>query len=324
MIEEQEQSCNSDITVICASTAPYRIPSPPPALRIPPPACAKPTKKKDDNFCRVPLPPQGARVPGDRIVWQPMEFIKTDIIEEKTDIHGPDLTESLLSSAHVPSCSEISPDPEPNKNLAIIVLEDSLTQQLLALPDSTSVVEIEFQKNQLSSTLELEEEAEITSMAQLPQIHLEGDSINLNDLAEMLEIKPYKVLRDLIIRKISLESADWIPVDTANEIASRYGLEFVAGYSGSLFKFPDRNRFHVKSGMIVYPGNWVIDSSLGLGRILKLNSGTQSIDEHLVWFAELKKKSKIVGNHSLRPTTLEKINDSMVPEHIRKIAPAVK
>lgn len=56
-----------------------------------------------------------------------------------------------------------------------------------------------------------------------------GDSIQLDALAEILGIKPYHVLRDLIGLEVFAKPTDLISVGTANDIAMAYGFEILFG-----------------------------------------------------------------------------------------------
>ena len=52
-----------------ASEPPFLVPCPPPALRLPPHVFRTPPAVQRSGSKSIPLPPIGARIPGDRIVW---------------------------------------------------------------------------------------------------------------------------------------------------------------------------------------------------------------------------------------------------------------
>ncbi len=59
------------------------------------------------------------------------------------------------------------------------------------------------------------------------EIRFEGDAIRITELAELLRIKSYTILRDLIGLEIFAKGSDSITMDTANKISWRYGIVIV-------------------------------------------------------------------------------------------------
>jgi len=170
----------------------------------------------------------------------------------------------------------------------------------------------------------------------LPQIEirLDGESIRITEFAELLGVRSYEILRDLIGLEIFAKSSDSITLDTANKISGRYGIVIVCEKSFAFVENPadmektakpnsPNSTFVIKPGLEVTDGDWIRDSVLGLGRILKLHTHSKEPDRHRVWFIGQTEEGTIIEAHSLRAGTLGVIDKSMIPSDIRNAAPEI-
>lgn len=338
-----------------AGDVPFRIPCPPPALRTPPPVYRVPPEAKGASSRSIPPPPLGARVPGDRIVWRPLVFSVTPSVKATLSGMENELAEIIpdFDSGHTsPDVGRGEKDAKSNRNWESYEVEEGISEEFLEALSSDSrseeeIVEPEYEEQpedlgarheDSDEAIGVDDEALEESMGAstpLQQIPLASDSIQIDALSEILGIKTYEVLRDLIGLEVFAKPTDLITADTANKIAVAYGFEILPGNAskpkqvakekdaaGSVSR--DQNTFKIKSGMVVSAGDWIRDSVHGLGRILNLHTSPGMMDRHRVWFIGNTNKGMIINNHPLRPDTLGVVDQSMVSADIRNAAPEIE
>lgn len=335
MIERQDPIFSSGIPMSLASKFPFQVPCPPSAIQLPPPVNRRPPETKGGNMGQIPSPPTGARVPGDRIAWDPLEFPKARIEEAPTT--APEVV-----------LAETTPDYDPHELplVGTAIENDAEADQVSESSDSEEgVAGILIESTEADSNTEQFREAEANHLGglgtneemeatiSLNQIPLAGDSIQIDALADLLGIKSYQVLKDLIGLEIFAKETDLIFADTANEIASTYGFEIIPGRASrgqdnsgegsdpAASGLRDRITFQTNSGLVVSAGDWIRDSTHGLGRIIKLYSKSEDLDLHRVWFAEQAGEGMIIEGHPLKTGTLGVIDESMVSKDVREAAP---
>ena len=289
------------------SVLPFQVPCPPPALRLPPPVFRMPPVVQTKDSKPIPLPPRGARIPGDRIVW------KLRVSPE--------------------AIVEAAPAPAPESELAASTILE-FESSPLAL-DEGEIGQIPESSRAWESSFPLSENDDCPGEIEpRREIRLRGNSIEINALADIIGIKGYEMLRDLIDLGIFAKATDSITADTANEIAKAYGFEVVAGERSGPSKTEPKDKTQISgaytrrdatsglgSNFNIRVGTWIRDSRLGLGRILALNTGPH--DRHRVWFVGKSSEGRVVENHFLLPGLLGVIDKSMIPKDILDAAPEI-
>ena len=282
---------------------PFPVPCPPPALRVPPPVFRMPPAVQRKDSKPVPLPPKGARTPGDRSVWKPRISPK-----------------AIVETAHSPALERELAEIVPEFESAYLSLDNEGGE---SIPDS------DHEKGQSSGVNE-----DVTAVFEpRRKIYLRDNSIQICALADLLGIKAYEVLRHLITLGIFAKSTDSIDADTVQAISSVYGCEIVCDGStlgeesidekASGPDFHKRTTFELKPNLNVTAGDWIRDSVLGLGRILTLHTHRDEHDRHRVWFIGQSEEGTIIEQHPLLPSTLGVIDKSMVPKDIFDVAPEI-
>jgi hypothetical protein len=266
-----------------------------------------------------------------------------------------ELAEIILdfdSDQRLPDVGRGEKDAESIRNWESCEVEEGISEEFLEALTSDSRTEEEIVESEYEEQTEdlgarhedsdeaigVDDEALEESMGAstpLQQIPLAGDSIQIDALSEILGIKTYKVLRDLIGLEVFAKPTDLIAAETANKIAAAYGFEILPGNSSKPKQIAkdkdsagsvswDQNTFKIKSGMVVSAGDWIRDSVHGLGRILKLHSSPGLPDRHCVWFIGNSEEGTIIHNHPLRPDTLGVVDKSRVSADIRNAAPEIE
>jgi hypothetical protein len=231
---DPDSAFRGNIPTSMTSGIPYHVPCPPSAPRLPPPVYRETPNTKSGKKCQIPSPPRGARVPGDRIAWSPLEFPKA--IEKEEYFSEPEIV--LVEITHDSDLLELPLD-------RTVVERDANVDQVTELPDSEEDVTggVMESPEDDSNTEEIGETGEAegthldglvanrgTDSASSPkQIPLAGDSIQIDALADLIGIKSYQVLKELIKMEIFAKATDLIHADTASEIASAYGFEVIPG-----------------------------------------------------------------------------------------------
>jgi hypothetical protein len=169
------------------------------------------------------------------------------------------------------------------------------------------------------------------------ELPISGDAIRIKELADLLGIRGYEVLRDLIQLKHFPKTTDTVNTEIAVKVGLKHGVDFVlidSEAEGKVRKngvspppcasdnYDDRV-FQIDIGRHVRAGDWIRDSQLGLGRILKLNTDPLEPDSHQVWFVGNTKEGAVVERHAIYSSTLGIIDHSMIPDNICSAAPAI-
>jgi len=169
------------------------------------------------------------------------------------------------------------------------------------------------------------------------ELPLSGDAIRITELADLLEIRGYEVLRDLVQLEHFAKTTDTVSTEIAVKVGLKHGVDFVlidSAAEGEVrkngFSSPppasanhDDSAFQIDIGQHVRAGDWIRDSQLGLGRILKLNTDPLESDSHQVWFVGNTEEGTVVERHAIYSSTLGIIDHSMIPDDIRSAAPAI-
>lgn len=168
------------------------------------------------------------------------------------------------------------------------------------------------------------------------EMPLLGRSIRVAELAELLGVLGYEVLRDLVELQHFAKTTDSVCAELAVKVGLKHGVDFLItesaaerGMNGQLASPPlnsatyDNMTFQIKNGLHVRAGDWVRDSELGLGRVLKLHTDPEEPDRHQLWFVGNTEEGTVVERHSLYSSTLGIIDNSMIPHDIRSAAPEV-
>ena len=175
------------------------------------------------------------------------------------------------------------------------------------------------------------------TMAPRRELPLSGDTIRITELADLLGIRGYEALRDLVELEHFVKTTDSVSAELAVKVGLKHGVDFVmtksaaearGGKGSGFYPAPtsaacDNMTFQIKKGLHVHAGDWIRDSQLGLGKILKLNTDPDEQDRHQVWFVGNTEEGTVVEHHALYSTTLGIIDDSMIPTDIRSAAPEI-
>lgn len=76
--------------------------------------------------------------------------------------------------------------------------------------------------------------------------------------------------------------------------------------------------FELRKGIFVRRGDWIHDTKLGLGKVLRLDIHPEIEDKHEVWF---ERSATVVRNHSMRGSTTSIRDEAKIPPGIRDRAP---
>jgi hypothetical protein len=169
------------------------------------------------------------------------------------------------------------------------------------------------------------------------ELPLLGDTILITELADLLGIRGYEVLGDLVQLEHFAKTTDSVNAELAVKVGLKHGVDFVMTDSAaegevrknSVSSSPptsadcDNSAFQIDIGQYVRAGDWIRDSQLGLGRILKLNTDPLEPDRHQVWFVGNTEEGTVVERHAIYSSTLGIIDPSMIPDDIRSAAPAI-
>jgi hypothetical protein len=353
---------------------PLRVPCPPPALRMPPKAYRSPPQTLSGISKPIPWPPSGARFPGDRIFWPPMRFPEPSITNEISDLMDrkasvsemdPDSTigsESVFSaleladdfsdSAHErESIPYITEDLPPAKHPMGVILEvdwhpdiDDSHQDPIIENAQLAEQALELHPNVASDDLIPRDEQPTNRIESMPitealrrELQLSGDAIQITELADLIGIRGYEVLRDLVQLEHFAKTNDTVSAEIAVKVGLKHGVNFILIDSvaeddvrRNSFSSPppasanhDDIAFQIDIGQHVRAGDWIRDSRLGLGRILKLHTDPLEPDSHQVWFVGNTEEGKVVERHAIHSSTLGIIDPSMIPDDIRSAAPEI-
>ncbi len=219
-----------DDTTSLTGKLPFHIPCPPSALRLPPlvyrltPGVIRTASKP------IPPPPLGARVPGDRIVRSPLFFLAPAIQQESLSTQESEFpertqgSEGLAAGVLVPAkAAEMT-----EEDLYVTYEAQGHTDMLIEKTGEPFLAE-SFAEDEILEGLSPIQKIDVVP-AENPsciEIRFEGDAIRITELAELLRIKSYTILRDLIGLEIFAKGSDSITMDTANKISWRYGIVIV-------------------------------------------------------------------------------------------------
>jgi hypothetical protein len=169
------------------------------------------------------------------------------------------------------------------------------------------------------------------------ELPLSRSTIRVTELAGLLGIRGYEVLRDLVELEHFVKTTDSVSAELAVKVGLKHGVDFAMTESvakaegrknGVFSPTPtsadcDNMTFQIKNGLHVHAGDWIRDSQLGLGRILKLNTDPDEPDRHQVWFIGNTEEGTVVERHAIHSSTLGIIDPSMIPDDIRSAAPEI-
>lgn len=169
------------------------------------------------------------------------------------------------------------------------------------------------------------------------ELSLSRNTIRVTELADLLGVRGYEVLRDLVELEHFVKTTDSVSAEFAVKVGLKHGVDFVMTESATQAEGRnsrpssppptsvdyDKMTFQIKNGLQVRVGDWIRDSQLGLGRILKLNTDPNEPDRHQVWFVGNTEEGTVVERHALYSSTLGVIDDSMIPADIRSAAPEI-
>lgn len=223
---------------------PFKIPCPPPALRSPPPVYRMSPEIQRKASSPIPLPPLGARVPGDRIAWLPLVFpkslahqpivssLETNSVSKSNDSltdgeatvnaseYAAERQAQSVELDSIATCEgvaledfppmELSEDSRADSTIGHSMLENATVEMAAADAESNSLI----QKVKMQSSPE----------PARPLICLDDDPVSVADLAKKLELKTCQVINSLIDIGISSNPGDTIDVRTASQIAERFGF----------------------------------------------------------------------------------------------------
>ncbi len=192
-----------------ASGPPFQVPCPPPALRLPPHVFRTPPAVQRSGSKTIPLPPIGARIPGDRIVWTLR--VLAGAIAETAPFRAP---ESELAGPF----SEFDQSPMSRQERKVELIPESSDEvgKSSEAEDSDAEAFEESDSPTPGENGEFPDEIEPGR-----EIRLRSDSIQICALADIIGIKGYEILRGLIDMGIFATATDLITADTANEISVR-------------------------------------------------------------------------------------------------------
>lgn len=353
---------------------PLRVPCPPPALRMPPRAYRSPPQTLSGVSNPIPWPPLGARFPGDHIPWPPMQFLAQPITTEVSDLMDNEVSvsdldpESTLGSESVFSALELVDDfselvhegesipditedfPPANHPMGEILEADwhldidaSHQDPIIGNPQTAGQA-LELHPGVVSDDLISRDEQPTNRAEPMPitealrrELRLSRGAIRITELADLLGIRGYEVLRDLVQLEHFAKPTDMVSTEIAVKVGLKHGVDFVmidSAAEGEISKNGvssppptsanyDDSSFQIKIGQHVRAGDWIRDSQLGLGRILKLNTDPLETDRHQVWFVGNTEEGTVVERHPIYSSTLGVIDHSMIPDDIRSAAPAI-
>jgi hypothetical protein len=235
-----------DGATFSADKLPFKIPCPPPALRLPPPVSRMSPEIQRKATSLIPSPPLGTRVPGDRILWSPLVFPQTlahqatfASIKAKSESEANHSKSDSKAAGEtfegVPERQADSVDSDSIETFEDVVLEDFplIESSEAARSDSSvspSVLEISTVEMATpnAESISLMQKAKTLPLIEPPRplICLDDDLISVADLAKKLELKACQVINSLIDIGISTNPGDTIDVKTASQIAERFGLNF--------------------------------------------------------------------------------------------------
>lgn len=351
---------------------PSRVSCPPPAPKSPPRAYRLPPHTLLGISKPIPWPPSGARFPGDRISWLPMRFPEPLLTHEVSDsIDGElpalhlDSESDLGSEVACPTLGvvdesfevvqEVEPASDADEDFSLENYRMGENFQVDACPDIDNglqdpIIEnpdlaLELNSSATSDDRNRCDEQPTNRIESIPvtvplrrALPLSGDTIRITKLADLLGLRGYEVLRDLIELEHFVKTTDSVSAELAMKVGLKHGVDFVMNESAAdeadgrkcgVFSLTPTaahyvNRtFRIKNGLHVRAGDWIRDSQLGLGRILKLNTDQDEPDRHQVWFVGNTKAGAVVEHHALYSTTLGIIDCSMIPTDIRCAAPEI-
>jgi len=233
-----------DGATFSADELPFKIPCPPPALRLPPPVNRMSPEIQRIATSLIPSPHLGTRVPGDRILWSPLVFpqslahqatfpsIKTKSESEANhsisdkevagDIFGgaPEWQAESVDSDLIETCEDVAlEDFPPIESPEAARSDSSISPSVLEI----STVEMATPN---AESISLMQKAKTLPSIKLPRplICLDDDPVSVADLAKNLELKTCQVINSLIDIGITANPGDTIDVRTASQIAERFGF----------------------------------------------------------------------------------------------------
>ena len=263
---------NQNVPNSIPSGLPFKVPCPPAALRLPPPLYKRSPEIRGPVLNPIPSPPAGARVPGDKIDWRPMEFARA-------------ATEKVFSPVKV---------SEP-------------TEAILEF-DSHQIWPAESERESSDHSIQRIESSEANADVGAEPLVCRGIDLVAEEATDLPERKS----RDARQAKdqAEQEGMDFSPQQPEPPLADEPSSR-------------QRITFQISSGLLVSAGDWIRDSTLGLGLILKLHTQPGEDDQHRVWFNRKTGGGTIIERHPLNHATLGVIHKSMVPKDIRDSAPEI-
>jgi hypothetical protein len=169
------------------------------------------------------------------------------------------------------------------------------------------------------------------------ELPLSDESILVTDLAGLLEVRSSDVIEKLGVLDHHVKSTDSVNAELAVKVGRRHGVDFIRDESSNecearrggepspstLLANSHKSYYQFRNGQYVRAGDWIRDSKLGLGRILKLHTDPGEPDRHQVWFAGNTEGGIVVDRHVLGKSTLGIIDHSMIPDDLRSAAPVI-
>ena len=233
-----------DGATFSADKLPFKIPCPPPALRLPPPVNRLSPEIQRKATSLIPSPPSGTRVPGDRILWSLLVFpqslahqatlpsIKTKSESEANhsiadrevavDIFGgvPERQAESVDSDLIETCEDVALEDFPP-----IESSEAARSDFSVSPSVLEISTVEMATPNAESISLMQKTTTLPSIKPpRPLICLDDDSVSVSDLAKKLELKACQVINALIDIGISANPGDTIEVRTASQIAERFGF----------------------------------------------------------------------------------------------------
>jgi hypothetical protein len=241
---------------------PFQIPPPPFALRLPPPIYRIAPAISGNGFRHVPSPPSGARFPGDRIAWGamlspdqkntigipeiPEEYPISCCLDDRADRDRETACGTLQIVDDCPGIVEkIEPNSMDSEVRATVFGEVAGDMDFVVDDSPEAIMEAQAEATELRNTTiqgdiwagsVVCEELPLSQGECLPikvglrrEVPLNGDCISIKELSDLLGIRVFEVLKQLIDLKIFAKSSDSISWEIASKICDKNGVNFVGG-----------------------------------------------------------------------------------------------
>jgi hypothetical protein len=241
---------------------PFQIPCPPSALRVPPPIYGISSANSGNRVGHAQSPPSGARFPGDRIAWPAMH-----LPDQKNTIGIPEIPEeypiarclddragrdretgcgTLQIVDYGPRIVEkIEPNSMDSVVRATVFGEVAVDMDFVLGGSPEAIMEAQAEATELrDATIQGDIRAGSVLCEELPlgqgeclpikmglrrEVPLNGDCISIKELSDLLGIRVFEVLKQLIDLKIFAKSSDSISLEVASKIGDKDGVNFAGG-----------------------------------------------------------------------------------------------